>query len=64
MIDSVIKNFVHLSASFDSPINIKDTESKISQEFEDVHLKEIMNQLGAKSARLKYLIKISLWMKF
>ncbi|HFK5546231.1 TPA: hypothetical protein ACG0AR_003116 [Elizabethkingia anophelis] len=27
-----------------------DTESKIFREFEDVHLKEIMNQLGAKSA--------------
>ncbi|MCT4216968.1 hypothetical protein HZP46_16005 [Elizabethkingia anophelis] len=28
----------------------QDTESKIFREFEDLHLKEIMNQLGAKSA--------------
>lgn len=28
----------------------QDTESKIFREFEDVHLKQIMNQLGAKSA--------------
>lgn len=27
-----------------------DTESKIFREFEDIHLKEVMNQLGAKSA--------------
>jgi len=27
-----------------------DTESKIFREFEDIHLKEVMSQLGAKSA--------------
>lgn len=28
----------------------KDTESKIFREFEDIHLKKVLNQLGAKSA--------------
>ena len=37
---------MHSAASF----YLLDTESKIFSEFEDAHLKEVMNQLGAKSA--------------
>ena len=37
---------MHSAASF----YLLDTESKIFREFEDAHLKEVMNQLGAKSA--------------